>query len=77
MHRPRERVVGVVNSTPLIALSIVGHLDLLPVLLDDAVIPASVHKEVVAQGRGRPRSAQVSQAESRRLAPCSAMRKVI
>ncbi len=63
MHRSRERVVGVVNSTPLIALSIVGHLDLLPLLLDDVVIPASVHKEVIAQGRGRPGSTQVSQAE--------------
>lgn len=44
MDRSREHLVGVVNSTPLIALSIVGHLDLLPALLDGVVIPASVHK---------------------------------
>ncbi len=44
MHRSREPVVGVVNSTPRIALSIMGHFDLLPALLDGVVIPASVHK---------------------------------
>lgn len=63
MDRSRERVVGVVNSTPLIALSIVGRLNLLPALLDDVVIPASVHEEVVGEGRGRPGSAEVSEAE--------------
>jgi predicted nucleic acid-binding protein len=63
MGRPRERVVGVVNSTPLIALSIIGRLDLLPALLDEVLIPAQVYEEVVGQGRGRPGSVEVSEAE--------------
>lgn len=60
---PEERVVGVVNSTPLIALSVVGHLDLLPALLDDVMIPGSVYEEVVGQGRGRPGALEASEAE--------------
>jgi predicted nucleic acid-binding protein len=47
MPSPDDAIVGVVNSTPLIALSIVGHLDLLRHLFDELFIPASVYREVV------------------------------
>ena len=48
---------------PLIALSIVGHLDLLRILFDEVLIPASVYEEVVQQGRGRSGSQAVAQAD--------------
>lgn len=57
------RIVGVVNSTPLIALSLIGQLDLLPALFDEILIPASVYEEVVLHGRGRPGAREIAQAE--------------
>jgi len=57
------QIVGVVNSTPLIALSLIGQLDLLNVLFDDVLIPASVYEEVVLQGMGRPGAREIAQAE--------------
>jgi len=63
MPSPDDPIVGVVNSTPLIALSIVGHLDLLRHLFDELFIPASVYREVVRMGRGRPGSSEVAQAD--------------
>ena len=57
------RIVGVVNSTPLIALSLVGQLDLLHRLFDEILIPASVYGEVVLQGRGRPGAREIAQAD--------------
>jgi predicted nucleic acid-binding protein len=45
---------AVVNSTPLISLSILGHMDLLKLLFDEVVVPVSVYEEVVVQGQGRP-----------------------
>jgi len=63
MTRSDDSVVGVVNSTPLIALSIVGHLGLLRSLFDELVIPASVYQEVVQRGQGRPGAGEVAQAD--------------
>jgi len=57
------RIVGVVNSTPLIALSLIGQLDLLHALFDEILIPASVYEEVVLHGRGRPGAREIAQAE--------------
>ena len=62
MARSDDNIIGVVNSTPLIALSIVGHLDLLRILFDEVFIPASVYEEVVQQGHGRSGSQAVAQA---------------
>jgi predicted nucleic acid-binding protein len=45
---------AVVNSTPLIALALTGHIDLLNVLFDEVLIPASVYEEVVVKGENRP-----------------------
>ena len=57
------QIVGVVNSTPLGALSLMGQLDLLNALFDEILIPASVYREVVLQGRGRPGAREIAQAD--------------
>lgn len=53
----------VVNSTPLISLSITGHLFLLNILFDLVFIPVSVYEEVVLQGKERPGAEAVAQAD--------------
>jgi len=45
--RPRAVVV---NTTPIIALSLVGHLDLLQQLYGEVIIPPAVEIEVLAGG---------------------------
>ena len=49
----------VVNATPLIALSLIGELDLLPHLFDEILVPTAVYEEVVTHGAGRPGSEAV------------------
>jgi predicted nucleic acid-binding protein len=51
---------AVVNSTPLIALSITGHFGVLKRLFDHVVVPISVYEEVVIQGQGRPGMKEVT-----------------
>jgi predicted nucleic acid-binding protein len=46
----------VVDAGPLVALSKTGHLDLLPQLFDEIVIPAAVLSEVAKPGETRPGS---------------------
>jgi len=46
----------VVNATPLIALSLINQLDLLPQIFDEILVATAVYKEVVLQGAGRPGS---------------------
>ena len=53
---------AIVNSTPLIALSITGYLFLLNRLFEQVVVPVSVHEEVVLQGEERPGAKVVAQA---------------
>lgn len=45
---------AVINSGPLVALSLAGRLDLLPALFDQFWIPEPVFHEVVLAGVGRP-----------------------
>ncbi|MEQ9481638.1 DUF3368 domain-containing protein [Coleofasciculus sp. F4-SAH-05] len=52
----------VVNSTPLIALSITGYLFLLNQLFEQVVVPVSVYEEVALQGEERPGAEAVAQA---------------
>ena len=44
------------DTTPLIALSNVGKIDLLKDIFGDIVIPKGVWEEVVKEGKGRPGS---------------------
>ncbi len=43
---------AVTNATPLIALALLGRLDLLRDLFDDVLVPSAVHDEVVRAGLG-------------------------
>jgi predicted nucleic acid-binding protein len=53
---------AVVNAGPLVALSLVRRLDLLPALFRQVWIPDTVYREVVEAGRSRPGAAEVSSA---------------
>lgn len=44
----------VVDAGPIIALAKTGHLNLLPRLFDEVVVPQSVMAEVAGPGEGRP-----------------------
>lgn len=44
---------AVINSSPLISLSLVGKLDLLGKLYDEVIVPKSVYDEVVVKGKGK------------------------
>jgi predicted nucleic acid-binding protein len=52
----------VVNTTPIIALSLVGELDLLRSLYDQIVVPSAVEAEVLAGGRGGIGSSELREA---------------
>ncbi|MDD5034688.1 MAG: DUF3368 domain-containing protein [Methylococcaceae bacterium] len=45
---------AVVNSGPLVALSIIGQLDLLPALYAECWVPQTVFNEVAVAGIGKP-----------------------
>lgn len=51
---------AVVNAGPLVALSLVGKLDLLPALFREIRIPEMVYREVVVAGLGRPGAASLA-----------------
>ncbi|MFU8772243.1 MAG: hypothetical protein ACNA8H_07470 [Anaerolineales bacterium] len=52
----------VVNATPLIALFLIGELDLLPRLFEEILVPSIVYEEIVIKGAGRSGSEAVSSA---------------
>ena len=49
---PERPQLAVVDSTPIIALALVGKLDLLQRLYGQVVIPPAVQREVLAGGPG-------------------------
>ena len=55
--------VVISDSACLIALSKIGRLNILQALFSQIIIPEAVYQEVVADGKNRPGSAAVSQAE--------------
>lgn len=57
-----ERLVVIADAGPIIALSIVGQLDVLGHLFGKVLVPEAVYGEVVAQGRGRPGSTELARA---------------
>ncbi len=52
----------VVNATPLIALSLIGQLDLLRRLFDEVLTAPAVYHEVVTQGGDQPGAAALAAA---------------
>ncbi|WP_461834793.1 hypothetical protein [Desulfothermus sp.] len=53
----------VVNSTPLIALSLVNKLSILKELFDEVIIPCSVFEEITIFGKGKVGSKEVKAAD--------------
>lgn len=58
----------VVNTTPIIALSLVGELGLLRSLYDEVVVPSAVETEVLAGGRDGIGSSELIEASWLRVA---------
>ena len=54
---------AIVNATPLIALALLGRLDLLRQMFDEVIVPATVYQEVAVEGTGRPGAAAIAQAD--------------
>lgn len=54
---------AVVDSTSLIALSLIGRLSLLNEIFDEVIAPRSVFEEVTLFGKGRPGSKEVKSAK--------------
>ena len=52
---------AVINSGPLVALSLAGQLDLLPRLFNEFWIPEAVYHEVAVAGLGRPGASSLSE----------------
>jgi len=63
-----ERVV-IVNTTPLVGLVLIGHLELLKRLYGTVLIPPAVEAEVLAGGPDRIGSAQIQRADWIRVTP--------
>lgn len=57
------------NSSPIIHLAKIGHLDLLHDQFGEMVIPQAVYEECVTDGKARPEVAAISQATWIRVAP--------
>ncbi len=56
-------MIVVSDSSPLIVLAAVGHLDLLRDLFGDVLIPEEVHREIVHEGAGQPGAQEVQDAK--------------
>ena len=54
---------AVVNAGPLVALSLIGRLDLLPTLFAECWVPQAVFNEVAVAGIGKPGAASLQSAE--------------
>jgi uncharacterized protein len=56
-------VLVVADSSPLILLSRLSLLDVLPRLYDEILVPRAVYREVVEDGEGRPGAEEISEKE--------------
>ena len=54
---------AVVNAGPLVALSLIGRLDLLPTLFAECWVPQAVFNEVAVAGIGKPGAIALQSAE--------------
>lgn len=55
-------MIVVADAGPIIHLSLLGHLDLLPALFGKVVVPRRVYQEVVQAGQGLPGSSELQAA---------------
>ena len=62
-------MIVVSNSSPLIALARIGHLNLLASLHNRILIPAEVHHEVTVAGQGLPGAEEVRNANWIEMVP--------
>jgi hypothetical protein len=56
-------MVIVSDTSPLINLAIIGHLDLIPRLFQSVILPQSVLDEIVTAGAGLPGADEIRQAD--------------
>ena len=64
---------AVVNAGPLVALSLLDQLDLLPALYAECWVPQTVFNEVAVAGFGKPGAKSLQSHASACMAPCSDM----
>lgn len=50
------------DTSPIINLTVIGHLDLLPKLFGEIIIPQMVYAEIVIDGAGEPGSDEIQNA---------------
>jgi predicted nucleic acid-binding protein len=72
---PERPQLAIVDSTPIIALALVGKLDLLRRLYSQVVIPPAVQREVLAGGPATAGSAELQQATWIRVIPLQDTRR--
>ena len=72
---PERPQLAVVDSTPIIALALVGKLDLLQRLYGQVVIPPAVQREVMAGGSGAAGRTELRQATWIRVIPLEDTRR--
>ena len=54
---------AVADATPLIALALLGRLDLLRQIFDEVIVPSAVYDEVTSRGLERPGAEELTQAD--------------
>ena len=72
---PEPARVVIVNTTPLIALSLIGHLELLKRLFGTVLIPPTVQGEVLEGGRNGIGTAELQGADWIRVTPLRDQRR--
>jgi len=72
---PEPARVVIVNTTPLIGLSLIGHLELLKRLYGTVLIPPAVHGEVLAGGANGIGAAELQGADWIRVTPLRDQRR--
>ncbi len=56
-------MIVVSDTSPIINLSVIGYLHLLPQLFGTVIIPEQVYEEIVYKGRGEPGSKEIENAD--------------
>lgn len=64
-------MIVVSDTSPIINLAAIGHLELIPQLFHEVIIPPAVFNEIVIQGAGLPGSFEIQTANWVTVRPCS------